>query len=278
MPAMIYNKSLLQRIGAPLPRVSMTWAEFEAWMRTVQPLLPPGVYVMTDNSATQTGSMFFGYWSGQNGTPQWDGNRTHLSAQEVQRYFDMWNNWRSAGFVPPASISADYAETNESNAALIAGRTAVATVWSNQLLNFQTATNDELDLIELPNAAATNGLWGQMSQMMGINKDSKYPESAARFVSYRVNDVGVWRIMGADPGTPVTPAARAASAGSAEAQKIAAYLDVAGNHASPRHPNMPNDTEYNSGLHLIAQNVAYGRLNSAQGAQQVMELIARLTR
>ena len=278
MPALLYNKSLLQRIGAPLPNVSMTWAEYEGWLHVVQARLPQGVYAMTDNSATQSGSFFFGYWCGDNGTPMWDGTRTHLSAADVQKYFTLWNGWRSAGLIPPAQIAADYAETNESTSSLIAGRTAVCAIWSNQLLNYQTATTDELDLIEFPNAAVSHALWGQMSQMMSINKNSRNPEAAARFIGYRVTDVGVWQIMGADPGTPVTPAARAVTANSVEAGKVAAYLDVAGSHASPRNPNMPNDTEWNSGLHLIAQNVAYGRITPVQGGQQVMDLVTRLTR
>ena len=278
MPALAYNKALLQRVGAPLPKVSMTWAEFDAWLAQVQPRLPAGTYVLTDNSATQTGSVFFGYWAGQNGTPMWDGTRTHLTAAEVQKYFEMWGRWRAAGYVPPASVSADYAETNESTASIIAGKTAVVAIWSNQLINYQSATRDELDLIEYPNAAVTNGLWGQMSQMMGINKNSRNPEAAAKFIGYRVTDPGVWKIMGADPGTPVTPDGRAAAATSPEAQKITAYLNVAGNHASPRNPNMPNDSEWNSSFYLIAQNVAYGRITPAQGGQQVMDLINRLTR
>jgi multiple sugar transport system substrate-binding protein len=276
MPALIYNKALLQRIGAPLPKVSMTWAEFETWLGQVKARMPANQYPMTDNSATQTGSVFFGYWAGQNGTPMWDGKVTKLTAAEVQKYFEMWNRWRSAGWIPPANVSGDFAETNESTSALIAGRTAVAFAWSNALVNYQAATRDELDLIELPNAAASKGLWGQMSQMMAISKKSKNPEAAARFIGYRVTDPGVWKIMGSDPGTPVTPAARAAAGGSAEAAKIAAYLDVAGAHASPRNPNVPSDTEWNSGLFLIAQNVAFGRRTPAQGGQDVMDLINRL--
>ena len=278
MPAFLYNRSLLERVGAPLPKVSMTWDEFEAWLAAVQARLPAGTYVLTDNSATQSGSYFFGYWCGQNGTPMWDGTKTHLSAADVQRYFELWAGYRAKGYIPPAEIAADYAETNESTSSLIAGKTVVSAIWSNMLVNYQTATTDVLDLIEFPNAAVSNALWGQMSQMMGINKNSKYAEAAAKFISYRVNDVGAWELMGADPGTPVTPAARAVTSSSPEAQKITAYLNVAGQHTSPRNPNMPNDTEWNSGLFLIAQNVAYGRATPAQGGQQVMDLINRLTR
>jgi multiple sugar transport system substrate-binding protein len=146
------------------------------------------------------------------------------------------------------------------------------------LLNYQTATQDTLDLIEFPNAVATKALWGQMSQMMAVSLNSRNANAAARFISYRVNDVGAWKLMGADPGTPVTPDARAVVSTTDVARKIAAYLDIAGQHGSARDPNMPSDTEWNSSFFLIAQNVAYGRLTTAQGAQQVIDLIARLTR
>ena len=280
MPALIYNKSLLERVGAPIPKVSMTWAEFETWLGQVQARLPQGVYAMTDNGATVSGSVFFGYWCGDNGTPMWDGTRTHLTAAIVQRYFDMWGALRAAGFIPPAAISADYAETNEATSSLIAGKTAVMQTWSNQITGYQNATNDTLELIELPNAAVSNGLWGQMSQMMAINKNSKNPQAAVQFLSYYINDPVVWGFLGTSYGIPVTPAGRAAILANADAQvrKQVDYLDIAGKHASPRNPNMPSDTEWNAGLHLIYQNVAYGRISTAQGAQQVMDLINRLTR
>jgi len=280
MPALVYNRSLLERVGAPLPRVNMTWAEFDTWLRQVQARLPAGTYAMTDNGATTTGSVFFGYWCGDNGTPMWDGSRTHLTAPIIQRYFDMWSGWRSAGVIPPAAIAADFAETNEATSSLIAGRTALSFIWSNMLNGYQAATNDTLDLIMLPNAAVSNGLWAQMSQMMGINKNARNPQGAAQYINFRVNDPRVWTIMGADPGVPVTPATRAAVAANATpvTERIVRYLDVAGRHASPPNPNMPNDTEWNSGLHLIYQQAAYGRITNTVAAQQVMDLINRLAR
>jgi len=280
MPAMIYNKSLLTRIGAPLPKVSMTWAEFETWLAAVKARMPANQYPMTDNSATASGSVFFGYWAGQNGTPMWDGKVTKLTAAEVQKYFEMWAKWRQNGWIPPASVSADFAETNESTAAIIAGRTAIAQVWSNSITAYQAATRDELDLIELPNAEVSKGLWGQMSQMMGINKNTKNPAAVIKFLNFYTNDRRAWDVVLENYGIPVSTVGRAAVNAKANdaTKKQIAYLDVAGKHASPRNPNMPSDTEWNSGLFLIAQNVAYGRVTPAAGGQQVMDLIARLTR
>jgi multiple sugar transport system substrate-binding protein len=119
-----------------------------------------------------------------------------------------------------------------------------------------------------------------MSQMIGINKNTKNADNAVRYLNFRLNEPRVWAIMGADPGVPVTPATRAAVNANATpvTQKIIAYLDVAGKNASPPNPNMPNDTEWNSGLFPIYQNAAFGRITNAVAAQQIMELITRLTR
>jgi len=279
MPALVYNRALLQRVGAPIPDVSMNWTNYEAWLRAVKAKLPANVYPSTDNSATLSGSVFFGYWLGQNGTPMWDGKNVLFTAADAQKYFEMWARWRTDGLVPPAAASADYAEANESSSAMIAGRTVVAQIWSNQIGNYQAATRDDLGLIELPNAAVTNGLWGQMSQMMGINKNSKNVEAAVRFLNFYTNDPAALKFTSNQYGVPVTTVGREVLAANADAntRKQIDYLNVAGRHASQPNPNMPNDTEWNSSFFLIAQNVAYGRITPAQGGQQAYELAMRLT-
>jgi multiple sugar transport system substrate-binding protein len=278
MPALVYNRSLLERAGAPLPKVSMTWAEFGEWLAAAKAKLPGNVYPLADNSANSDQSVFFGYWQRQNGTTMWDGQKSYTTVESARRYFDLWADWRAKGYIPDAATSADYPETNESNSSLVAGKVAMSIIWSNQLLGYQNATQDTLDLIELPNAAVSNGLWGQMSQMMAINKNSKNAEAAAKFINYRVNEPSVWTIMGADPGIPVNSAARAALPPSPITDKVNAYLNIAGSHTKARDPNMPGDSQWNSRLYNIAQNAAFGRITSAQAGQEVVNLIAELTR
>ena len=280
MPALIYNRSLLERVGAPIPNVAMTWVEFSAWLAAVQLRLPAGTYAMTDFGSTATSSMFLGYWAGDRKTPVWDGSRTQLTAAILTEYLALWSAWRVAGIIPPADVAAEYSENNEANSSLIAGKTAVTLAYSNNLNGYQSATTDTLDLIMLPNAAVSRGLWAQMSQMIGININSKNATNAAKYLNFRLNDPRVWAIMGSDPGVPVTPQTRAAVSANATdvTRKIMAYLDVAGRNASPANPNMPNDSEWNSGLFLIYQNVAFGRSLPPVAANEIMQLITRLTR
>lgn len=278
MPSLVYNRSLLERTGAPLPKASMTWDEFHSWLTAVKAKLPAGVYPFADNSSNSDQSYFFRYWARDNGRSIWDGTKSYLTAADAQKYFDMWAAWRSEGLIPPSETAADYDELNESTSSLIAGKVAGCVLWSNMLVNYQRATPDTLDLIEFPNAVNSNALWGQMSQMMGINKNSRNPEAAARFINYRVNDTGVWKIMGADPGTPVNADCRTVIPSDPVTDRINAYLNIAGQHASQTDPNLPGDSQWNQELYLISQNVAYGRITSAQGGQQVVELVTRLTR
>ncbi|GHT56998.1 sugar ABC transporter substrate-binding protein [Spirochaetia bacterium] len=279
MPAIVYNKSLLERVGAPLPKVSFaSWDEFRQWLVDVKAKLPAGVYPFADNSANSDQSYFFGYWARDNGTPQWDGVKSSLTAADAKKYFDMWADFRAAGLIPPAETAADYDELNESTSSLIAGKVAGSVLWSNMLVNYQRATPDTLDLIEFPHATTSNALWGQMSQMMGINKNSKNAEAAAKFINYRVNTADVWKIMGADPGTPVNSDGRAVLPSDAVTDRITAYMNIAGKHASARDPNIPGDSQWGQSLYLISQNVSYGRITTAQAGQQVVDLIAQLTR
>ena len=271
MPAIIYNKSALERVGVPLPNTSMTWEGFEEWMGIVKPLLPADTWVLTDCSIVPSSFMFFSYWAGVNNTPLYNGTNTQLTAEEVQKYFELWNGWRSAGYVPSAAISTGYSETDE--AALVAGKTIATINWSNSLSYYQTLISDELGLIELPNAAVNQGLWTQVNQMIGISAGSANGEAAAMFINFRAINPDAWAITGADPGFPSTSAARDAIATDPVSQKIVEYISTAVNHTSPVGPIIPNESEFNSVLRTIAQKAASGEITAAQAGQEVMALI-----
>ncbi|GHU26979.1 ABC transporter ATP-binding protein [Spirochaetia bacterium] len=282
IPALVYNKTLLQRIGAPLPNVSMTWDQFRAYLASIKGLLPNGVYPLQDFGSTASGSTGFGYWLRWNGTPIYDAvtGTTPVKAADAQKFLDLFKDYRDNGFIPPADIAAGYAETGTDSSSLIAGKVAIGFIVSNQFAGYQGATTDELDLIEVPGAAATKALWPQLSQVYTINAASKNIESAIKFVNFLVNSADAGKIIGNDRGISSSSTFRtAASAVASPAdQKVFKYHDVAGPHTSPETPHLPNDTELNSTLNLIYQQVAFNRINTTQGGQQIYELLVRLSR
>jgi multiple sugar transport system substrate-binding protein len=278
MPALVYNKSLLQRVGAPFPKVSMTYAEFRAYLVSLKSKLPAGVYPMQDIGALSSNSTPFGYWTRYNGTPLYNAatNSTAVTAAAAQKYLELFKDYRDNGLVPPPDVAAGYAETNADTSMLIAGKAAIGFIWTNQLAGYQAATKDELELIEFPGAAATKALWQAPSQFYTVNKNSKNPELAVKFINFLVNSPEAAKVLGNDRGASASATARAAGSSDVNDRKVLEYLKIAGPHTSKETDHVPNDTEFNSTLFLIYQKVAFGQISPAAGGQQIYDLIVRL--
>lgn len=278
MPALVYNKSLLLRVGAPLPKVSMTYAEFRAYLEELNAVLPNSVYPMQDIGAMASNSTPFGYWTRYNGTPLYNEatKSTYVTAADAKKYLEMFKDYRDNGLIPPADVAAGYAETNADTSAIIAGKVAIGFIWTNGLSGYQAATKDELGLIEFPGAAAMKSLWQAPSQFYTVNKDSKNPENAVKFINFLVNSPDAAKVLGNDRGASASATARAAGLADINDQKVIEYLKTAGPHSSKETPHLPNDTELNSTLYLIYQKVAFGKITPAQGGQQIYDMIARL--
>ncbi|MGE4583258.1 MAG: ABC transporter substrate-binding protein [Sphaerochaeta sp.] len=278
MPALVYNKSMVERIGAPLPKTSMTYAEFKDYLTVLKSKLPGGVYPMQDIGVLPTNSTPFGYWTRFNGTPLYKAAdaSTAVKASDAQKYLELFADYRKNGLVPPPDVAAGFAENNADSSAVIAGKAVIGFLYTNQLAGYQNATTDELAMIELPGAAATKALWQAPSQFYTINKDSKNIEETVKFIDFLVNDPEAALILGSDRGASASSLARSAGSASAADQKVLDYMQVAGPHSSLETDHVPNDTEFNSTLYLIYQRVAFGQITASQGGQQIYDLLTRL--
>ena len=278
VPALVYNKSLLDRIGVPQPKPSMTYDEFGAFLTALKGKLPAGVYPMQDIGALPTNSTPFGYWTRYNGTPLYDAvtNTTAVTAAAAQKYLDLFKDFRNAGLVPPPDIASGFAENNADTSAIIAGKVAIGFIWTNQLAGYQGATKDELGLLEFPGAAVKKSLWQAPSQFYTVNKDSKNADAAVKFIDFLVNSPEASRVLGNDRVASASATARAAGLANANDQKVVQYLTVAGPHSSKETAHLPNDTELNSTLYFIYQQVAFGKISPADGGKQIYDMIVRL--
>jgi len=278
MPALVFNKSMIERAGAPLPKTSLTYAEFRDYLVLLKSKLPAGVYPMQDIGVMSSNSTPFGYWSRYNGTPLYTAatSSTAVTAADAQKYLELFKDLRTNGLIPPADVASGYAETNADTSALIAGKVAIGYLFTNQLGGYQAATKDELMLMEFPGAAATKALWQAPSQFYTVNKDSKNAAETVKFINFLVNDPDAARILGSNRGASASSSARAAGASSPADQKVIDYMQVAGPHSSAETDHVPNDTEFNSTLYLIYQRVAFEQATPQQGGQQIHELLLRL--
>lgn len=278
MPALVYNKTLIESVGVPLPKVSMTYAEFRAYLAALKAKLPKGVYPMMDIGVMSTNTTPFGYWLGYNGTSLYTEATmsSAVTAAVAQKYLELFADYRKSGLIPPADIAAGFAETNADSSAIVAGKVAIGFLWTNQLGGWQTVSKGDLAFIEFPGAAVEKALWQQPSQFYTINKDSKNPELAAKFIDFLVNDPAAAKALGSDRGTSASSIGRAAIVAEGNELKILEYLKVAGPHTRPEGDKLPFDTEFNSEAYLIYTKVAFGQLSAKDGGKQIADLIQRL--
>ncbi|MDR3303054.1 MAG: hypothetical protein LBS86_01440 [Treponema sp.] len=109
-----------------------------------------------------------------------------------------------------------------------------------------------------------------------MNKESKNISEVIKFIDFIVNSADAGKILGNNRGASASFTYQAGISGSPVDAKIGAYMTVAGPHSSPETAHLPNDTELNSTLFLIYQNVAFAKIDTAAGGKQIADLIQTL--
>ena len=273
-----YNKTMIEAAGVELPADNMTWDEMLDYGRLLKAELPEGVAPFVDNS-TNTAN-YLSYFYTQQGTDLWtldDGGKSYATVESAQAWLQLWADMRAEGLIPDADTTAIYGETGPDNSALVAGKAAIGLIWSNQLASYQAAMTDVLGATTLP-VGGEDSYVIQMSQYLGMSKDSQNKEAAALFINFFVTSPSAGAVLQTNRGIPSSPVVRqvtAAGASKADAEVYRIY-DAVADRTIPQGPNLPNDQEFVNELRLIGQEVAYGVSTVEEGAVALQALIERL--
>jgi multiple sugar transport system substrate-binding protein len=273
-----YNKTMIEAAGVDLPEDNMTWEELLDYGRALKEKLPEGVAPFVDNS-TNTAN-YMSYFFTQEGTPLWtldEGGKSYATVESAQKWLQMWADMREEGLIPDADTTYTYTEAGPDSSALVSGSAAIGLVWSNQVAGYQTAMTDELGITTLP-AGGEPAYAIQMSQYLGINKDSENKEAAALFINFFVTTPEAGAILQTNRGVPSSPVVRQAIAEEATPIDAAVYriYDAIADRRVPQGPNLPNDQEFVTEFALLGQQVAYGETTVEQAAEDLQALIERL--
>jgi multiple sugar transport system substrate-binding protein len=273
-----YNKTMIEAAGVALPEDNMTWEELIAYGRELKANLPEGIAPFVDNS-TNTAN-YLSYFYTQQGTPIWtldEGGTSYATVDSARAWLQMWADMRAEGLIPDAETTYTYTEDGPDSSALVAGDAAIGLVWSNQVAAYQAATTDVLSMTTLP-AGGEDAYAIQMSQYLGINKNSENKEAAALFINFFVTSPEAGAILQTNRGVPSSPLVREAIADQAteiDAAVYSLYAAIA-DRTVPQGPNLPNDQEFVNELELIGQQVAFGQATVDQAAEDLQALIERL--
>lgn len=273
-----YNKTMIEAAGVELPADNMTWDELLDYGRELKAALPEGVAPFVDNATNQAN--YLSYFYTQQGTDLWtydEGGKSYATVESARAWLQMWADMRAEGLIPDPDTTYTYTEDGPDSSALVAGKAAIGLLWSNQVASYQAAMTDEVGMTTLP-VGGEDSYVIQMSQYLGINKDSENKEAAALFVNFFVTSPEAGAILETNRGVPSSPVVRQAIAEKATALDAAVYriYEAIADRMIPQGPNLPNDQEFVNELELIGQQVAYGESSVDQAAEDLQALIERL--
>jgi len=275
---LVYNKTMIEAAGVALPEDNMSWDELLAYGRELKAKLPEGVAPFVDNSTNQAN--YLSYFYQQQGTALWtadDGGTSYATVESAEQWLQLWADMRAEGLIPDGETTATYAETGADSSAIVAGKAAIGLIWSNQIAGYQAAMTDRLGATTLPTGGEPAYII-QMSQYLGINKDSANKEAATLFVNFFVTSPVAGAILQTNRGVPSSPVVRQAidvGASKTDAEVYRIY-DAVADRTIPQGPNLPNDQEFVNELRLIGQSVAFGATTVEQAAADLQALIERL--
>jgi multiple sugar transport system substrate-binding protein len=275
-----YDRTMIEAAGVALPKDNMSWDDLLAYGKDLKAKLPKGVAPFVDNGTNQAN--YLSYYFRQQGAPLWtsdSGGKSYATIDTAKKWLQLWADMRTQGLVPDADTTAAYAESGTDSSALVAGKAAVGLIWSNQLAGYQAAMKDKLGATTLP-AGGQKSYAIQMSQYMGIYKNSKNIEAAALFINFFVTSPDAGAILGTNRGVPSSPVVRTAISGQSTEQDAAVYriYNAVADRTIPQDPNLPNDQQFVNGLKLIGQQVSLGKSTVDKAATDLMALIQQMSK
>jgi multiple sugar transport system substrate-binding protein len=258
--ACLYSQNAFDAVGGTAPVLGWSYEEVPAM---AEPFLAAanGVALIEDGSSSEPA---LDNWIRQRGKPLYtDEGKLGPNVDDMVEWFRMWNDFRTAGYVPSAEDSALNVDTPETSM-LALKKSAIMFSNSNQLIVHQSVNPDTLGMVNYPriNPSTGGGHYRKPSQFWSMASTSAVKEQAADFISFFVNDIEAGKILQVERGIPCSAAVRDAITPLLDDQNkislnfVSSLGDLLGPlPASP--PNAAGEIDQ-SLLDVLADEVAFG--------------------
>ena len=267
--AMIYDTTMLEKVGVKSMDVNWTWDDFTRIAAEISKINPGKYWGAGDNSKQEPG--FEQYLNAMGKTLYTPDGKMAFTRDDAAAWFDLWDKLRRAGITSPAEVSA-MANGKIEDYELSRGVAAMNFIHSNQIVAFQAINKSKLAIHPFPRTrSGSSGHYIKPSQMMSVSSKCKAPEEAAKIIQYMVTDPEGVKILGIERGVPGSVAARAALAPELDAlgRLQLDYVAMMSKIAVPLPPPPPKGAgEVENLLRRVGESVAFNKLSVKDGAQQ----------
>jgi multiple sugar transport system substrate-binding protein len=267
---LVYNKTLVQRLGVDEPQTGWSWERFIGWAADVSAKTggnPPGTM---DPSADYKA---FWIWLRQQGKDLYEGKELGFTADDVTKWFELWKGARDRGATPTPDVIKEGNSSDITKQLVVTGKAATSWVWANQMPELKKSTKDELGVCAYPGDPSAQ--WARAAQYFSVFRNSEHKDVAVDVINFLVNDPEAGQILGTERGLPPNLEIRKAVADTttdgAMKQSIQVENDLADKFGeAPQVPPKGHST-VRSELVKAAESVQFGKASPADAAQAFVD-------
>jgi multiple sugar transport system substrate-binding protein len=186
-----------------------------------------------------------------------------VTAETVATYYAVAQKMIETKAVPPVTVQVENGAKPIDGSLFGTGKAAFHLLFHTQVQAFASAAKTDLTLLRLPAITSGNSMMANKASMYwSISAKTKYPEAAARFVDFLVNDPDAAKILLIERGVPAIPAIQ---------KEVAPLLDATGKVSltfaqamqaevkAPPQVTPPTASKFGSEFTRLSQDVLFGR-------------------
>lgn len=285
---LIANKTLLDEYGIKMLQEPYTWEDLANKFNEVYEKSGGKVYGAPDFSVNVDGMgwpMFSDYVNTKlsyDGPIPFDNEKYTFTKQQVQEYYQFYENLRKTNGVAPADVSAinDFS----ANSLLLKRMVAFESNFAGTFGRFQDQTKDEL--VMLPYPVGPNGETADIARpgiILSVFKDSKHIEEAAKFIDFFTNSPEAAKVLKTSRGVLPTEVQRKALLESGDLlsdndKKVMKVVDeIMKRELKAFYMGPVGNSELQVIFPEIGQEIAFGKITVEEGAKKFMEQVEKLS-
>ena len=279
--AVIADPQVFEEAGVEMPD-DTTWTYPEAIDLAVDitNATPEGTYGWQMTTAIDTS---FEMFARQRGEALFDENGDLGFSRDT--LVDWWTYQQAfieQGGSPPPSRAVELEAADLDGSLFSTGEGAMMTAWTNQLQTLGDVSGRDLELLRMPGEGTEEqaGMYFKPSQFWAAGAQTEYPEEAAAFIDFLLNDPRVWDIMLSERGLPVNVVERERilSGLSPADQEAAAFLEEIEPDLAAPPPLPPKGAgEVQGILQQLNEQVMFDQITVEQAADTFIEQVETAT-
>ena len=273
--SMFYDTAVFAKAGLPVPAAGLTWDEFAKLAVDLTKAVGKDQFWGAPYGARYASVL--DVWLRQRGKSLFSAEGLlGFGVDDAKEWYAYWEDLRAKNGTVTADVQSQEQNIIETNP-LSRGNSAMGFTYSNQLVGYQAVMPNKLGITMVPGlgGGAPSGHYYRPALIWSIGATSKNGEAAAAFINFFVNDIEAGKILGVEPGVPMSPKVREAILPTLNETERASvdYVNFLADKVSAYPPPLPKGSQEfdRNVVRRTSDELAFGNLTVDQAAQQLVE-------